>query len=77
MKILKKEIEQEKTYKLLICGTIIIQREIDHYRKLLNSDRYFTEEEYQYFGSKIYFLRFHRKKIAEELALRFWRFMRF
>lgn len=36
---------------------IIIPRKIRMYHKLLSSDKYFTQKEYEYFGRKIYELR--------------------
>jgi len=73
MKNLQQEIARERTSRLLILGTVVIQKQINFYMNLLKSDKFFTEEDYRYFGEKIYFLRLHRKKIAEELALRFCR----
>lgn len=64
------EIRNLKWYQLLYFGTIKIQNKIRLYRKLLNSDKYFSEREYEYFGNRIYKLRLLRKQIGEELALR-------
>lgn len=42
---------------------VMIPRKIKMYRDLLWSDRYFSEDEYRYFGSQIYKLRKRRKEL--------------
>jgi len=63
--------EDIKWYMLIYYGTIFTEKKLRVYRKLLNSDQYFTREEYEYFGKRIYELRIFRKKCSSELARRF------
>lgn len=57
-----------KWYKLIFYGTIYTEIQLRKYRRLLKSDQYFTEEDYKWFGKRIYDLRLFRKQCAEELA---------
>lgn len=40
-----------------------IPRDIRFYHSMLESDKWFTEVDYRYFGKRIYDLRKHRKSI--------------
>ena len=62
-----------KWYLLLYWIIIGTEIRLKKYFKLLKSDQYFTEEDYRWFGERIYDLRLFRKQCQEELVKRIFK----
>lgn len=64
---------KDKWYQLIYWGTIGTELRLRRYFKLLKSDQYFSEDDYKWFGKRIYDLRLYRKMCADELVKRIFR----
>lgn len=72
----KRKYKDEKLLFLILAATWVTERKIKFYTKLLKSDKFFTLEDYKYFGGEIFKMRELRKEIAEELVERIFYFFK-